>query len=596
MGALTWTAFVFGFIGLCLAITSIVISLVYTPVSKQGVEGATGPTGDFSGYNGIWPIANGGTNSSAALNNNCIMVSDNGSIREGTSNKDPVFDSLSLLNTGFQISFGNPFQKLSLNVIDPGANVTTTLRTCGLDSEFVLTECKQTINGKKTFSDHTTFETYLIVDGTGDFKNLQAETGDFKQLYAQTGDFRDLYAQTGTFDEIYGVTGTFDYLTAQTGFFQDLTITGSLHATGFIQLKQIGSSPNPNGMTLTLATSTGPNYLNLEPASAFFGGVVSTGMQEFAGDKRFLASILMTGGNIYSRDAYNSSGGAYLGGQQLHLHFQGGDSSNYWAIFDQTGTAQFQVHNTTLGGPTGAVVNTFNTTLDNGLGDLIMKNDRRLEWKDSSQNPFPVLSVASDNTTRFKGATGGIAFLLPDNSSSSTNINYNNTGPVNVYNGAILVSSTDSSGNLLIGSNSTTNGIKFRTNFPSYNPSILNFFEETGYTIQMTYNGGPTSTNNHTINVSRLGNSINFTLEGISEASLGAGYYYSVSNLDARFKPNREIKQVIAGINNSVDATALCIIDINGQIFVYLYPPQSNFSATNNVGFYNFSVTYNITS
>ena len=50
---------------------------------------------------------------------------------------------------------------------------------------------------------------------------------------------------------------------------------------GVISLSAIGSTPNANGATLS------SNTLNLQPASATYGGVVTTDFQELAGQKRF---------------------------------------------------------------------------------------------------------------------------------------------------------------------------------------------------------------------------------------------------------------------------------------------------------------------
>lgn len=56
-----------------------------------------------------------------------------------------------------------------------------------------------------------------------------------------------------------------------------------------VALGAIGSTPNANGATLS-----GQN-LNLEPANASFGGVVTTGAQTFAGDKTFQNNVVVTG-------------------------------------------------------------------------------------------------------------------------------------------------------------------------------------------------------------------------------------------------------------------------------------------------------------
>jgi hypothetical protein len=55
--------------------------------------------------------------------------------------------------------------------------------------------------------------------------------------------------------------------------------------TGDVTLTTIGATPNANGATLT------GQVLNLQPANASFGGVVTTTTQTFAGDKTFTGSI-----------------------------------------------------------------------------------------------------------------------------------------------------------------------------------------------------------------------------------------------------------------------------------------------------------------
>lgn len=73
--------------------------------------------------------------------------------------------------------------------------------------------------------------------------------------------------------------------------------------SSFTSLSAIGSTPNANG-----ATATG-NVLNLEPASASFGGVVTTGPQTFAGAKTFTSALLV--------DTLSAGFGATLGSNML---------------------------------------------------------------------------------------------------------------------------------------------------------------------------------------------------------------------------------------------------------------------------------------
>lgn len=58
-------------------------------------------------------------------------------------------------------------------------------------------------------------------------------------------------------------------------------------SSGAISLSAIGSTPNANGGTITA------NVLNLQPASASFGGVITTGTQAFEGAKTFNKDLIV---------------------------------------------------------------------------------------------------------------------------------------------------------------------------------------------------------------------------------------------------------------------------------------------------------------
>ena len=72
-------------------------------------------------------------------------------------------------------------------------------------------------------------------------------------------------------------------------------------------LGAIGSSPNANGATLS------GNTLNLEPASAAFGGIVTTGTQTLAGDKTFSGNVDQSGAGTFTTGTGNfTAGGAAI--------------------------------------------------------------------------------------------------------------------------------------------------------------------------------------------------------------------------------------------------------------------------------------------
>jgi hypothetical protein len=77
---------------------------------------------------------------------------------------------------------------------------------------------------------------------------------------------------------------------AQSDVLKWVDSTGAVNsiAAGVSTLAAIGSSPNANGATITGTT------LNLEPASASFGGIVTTGTQTFAGAKTFSGEVTLS--------------------------------------------------------------------------------------------------------------------------------------------------------------------------------------------------------------------------------------------------------------------------------------------------------------
>lgn len=78
--------------------------------------------------------------------------------------------------------------------------------------------------------------------------------------------------------------GTYTYtLPSATG---TLALTSDIHSA--VTLSAIGSTANANGATLT------GQVLNLQPADASFGGVVTTGTQTFAGAKTFSSQLTLS--------------------------------------------------------------------------------------------------------------------------------------------------------------------------------------------------------------------------------------------------------------------------------------------------------------
>jgi len=138
--------------------------------------------------------------------------------------------------------------------------------------------------------------------GGGDISSSRSLSLDVNNLTADT-------IVSADFIPFYDVSGSDNNKTTFANF---ITATGAVTT-----LAAIGSSPNANGATIS------GNTLNLEPASASFGGVVTTGTQTIAGAKTFsgittvsnataagtggTGALVVTGG-IYSGDGFAISG------------------------------------------------------------------------------------------------------------------------------------------------------------------------------------------------------------------------------------------------------------------------------------------------
>ena len=128
------------------------------------------------------------------------------------------------------------------------------------------------------------------------------------------------------------------------------TISASGGGGGSISLSAIGSTPNANAATLT------GSVLNLEPASASFGGVVTTGTQTFAGNKTLTGTL----------SAKTSISVSNNGGQDVTLSATSTFTDGYDAIL--------QLNNTHTGGQNWNIRSTNNSQGNFGGGKLVFSN------------------------------------------------------------------------------------------------------------------------------------------------------------------------------------------------------------------------------
>jgi hypothetical protein len=147
--------------------------------------------------------------------------------------------------------------------------------------------------------------------------------------------------------------GTYTYtLPSATG---TLALTSDIHSA--VTLSAIGSTPNANAATLT------GQVLNLEPASASFGGVVTTGTQTFAGDKTLTGSLYGIGLSM------TGTSGDIIGSVATSGKAIRGTATTGFGVYASatTGTAIY-------GESTGTGGAGINGTAGNGIGGYFLNN------------------------------------------------------------------------------------------------------------------------------------------------------------------------------------------------------------------------------
>jgi hypothetical protein len=149
---------------------------------------------------------------------------------------------------------------------------------------------------------------------------------------------------------------------------------GSGGGGGVTTMAAIGATPNANGATISGST------LNLQPASASFGGVVTTGTQTFVGEKTF-TSVPTLGPGAYGGLSYKLRSDLSISGNEygewhflptsgdFRLHFNNG------SYVDNSGAAGLIISNSIfLVRVPASFTNLANTSFTNALGSKLVYN------------------------------------------------------------------------------------------------------------------------------------------------------------------------------------------------------------------------------
>lgn len=205
------------------------------------------------------------------------------------------------------------------------------------------------------------------------------------------------------------------------GFMVPFTSSSSSSSGGGVTtMAAIGSSANANGATISSTT------LNLEPASASFGGVVTTGTQTFAGNKTFTGttdfdgkviatpSASLTGGyaNEMTLGTQSFSSGYYLSGKYVR---DGGLQTGLYADLTSPTTSSDGYYIGLIGSITGSGITTSTGSYVKGVrGSVTVNNPANTRGAGTGSGNFGIegeartgnLSVGVSGVSRGAGQTG----------------------------------------------------------------------------------------------------------------------------------------------------------------------------------------------
>ena len=304
-------------------------------------------------------------------------------------------------------------------------------------------------NSIQARNNSSTYETInLINDGSGNIATFGNSSGTkltVSNLGGLTGTTANFTGQLTLGSTI--TNGTYTYtLPSATG---TLALTSDIHSA--VTLSAIGSTPNANGATLT------GQVLNLQPASASFGGVVTTGTQTFAGAKTFSGIVNASAGNINIQGAnqtsllLNQNAGGTSTGFLIGRSLSTTDSQDFFIYDVAAASTRFTIASN--GAATFSADIAVNTTMTVGRGGGAITTNTALGTNALYSNTTGSLNVALG----YQAGFGSLGTNANTTGSNNIFIGYNSVGlsataSNRTWIGNVATTSTWLGGRLLIGS------------------------------------------------------------------------------------------------------------------------------------------------
>jgi hypothetical protein len=294
---------------------------------------------------------------------------------------------------------------------------------------------------------------------------------------------------------------------------------------GVLSLSAIGGTANANAATIT------GTVLNLQPADASFGGVVTTGTQTFAGTKTLTGDLFISKSapSIQLKAANSSVAGFILANAS---------GTHHWSLNTDAGGAgqqgEFRIANSILGNNAIKIETNNAVTLTGGLTGTTANFTGQLTLGSTITNGTYTYTLPS--------ATGTLALTsaIPANpvgGTGTTNYLPKFTGASTIGDSAIQ---TDATGNLMVGSANSGNAgsINVSVGVAGTTSGGLQLWAATNQTHYIQFGDATTGASPYTgyVGYAHSNDSLLFGTNGADKMTLNASGNLSIGNTNDTYK------------------------------------------------------------
>ena len=451
-----------------------------------------------------------------------------------------VFPLIFVTNAMNQITFGSG-NVIIMNVPAPAASRTYTLPDTGANSQFVMTDGTQTINGVRTYTSGIVVNatTNQLVLSSPNTVTITAPSPATSRIYTipDSGANSQFVMTDGT-QTINGIKTFTSVPVFPSLSLPSITLTNTSNQIGLTT----GSAGNPV-ITVTAPAAAAARTYTLPDAGGAANFVLTAGAQTIAGTTTFSSAVPITA-------TTNQLALSTVGAGIITLSTASAAANRTYTLPDAGGAATFVLSTGTL------AITQASLTLTNTTNQL-------------------TLGTTNTTTISSTAPSASRTYTIPDGG-----------GAANV------ILSTAVAG-------TTTNSIQFGNATVSYVPTSLNYYEQITPTVNYTSTAF-TVTQTPATTVTRIGSIVIMAQFFFTTSGNGASPGMITSQagvIPSRFRPSQSAtqyttQQLINALSNSINAVSVLLIDNNGTITVTYGLNNGTFANSGSVGLEAFTMCW----